>query len=224
MNRGYVSAPVRQPWRLHPFSQPLSRYLPVLAVTLLRERDFAWEILAGVRTEVANKTHPDVVSVPTLRISSAVAREWTDGLSGPDGDAFRSGGAALREVANLLARKLGAADVLELGQIRLEPLDLDVWQGTSVIGEDENGPITEDLTMFNACVEVSAGADLCPGETASYKPLLWARLDDFLQMVRTRDVGQLNAGLNPLQFCAYGLCLTSTERIVSNWLENARAS
>jgi hypothetical protein len=215
-----VSAPTRQPWRLHPVSQPLSGYQPVLAVTLLRRHDADWEILTGVRTEAANRTHPGVVSVPTLRLPIEVATSWIERLNLPD-DAFRTQGAALREVGNVLARKLGAADVLELGLMRLRQLDLGAWQGTSVIGEDEDGLVTEDLTMFNACVEIMSGAELFPRETASYSPLMWARVSDFLRMVRTREVAHLKVDLDPLQFCAYGLCLTSTERILASWQESS---
>lgn len=121
-----------------------------------------------------------------------------------------------REVANLLARKLGVADWLELGEIELRCRKLGAWQGTSVVGEDEDGGlVTEDLTMFNACVEVVRGGELFPPSTASYDPLLWARVDDFLRMVVTREVGLLRADLDELLFCAYGLCLQTTARLIA---------
>jgi hypothetical protein len=216
-NRGLVSAPARQPWRLNPVSEPLSRYRPVLAVTVLRRQDAGWEILAGVRTEGANATHSNVVSVPTLRVPNVVATSWIERLDDPDDTTFHAEGAALREVTNVLARKLGMADALELGRIRLEQLDLGVWQGTSVIGENEHGIVTEDLTMFNACVAILAGAELFPTHTASYNPLVWAPIPAFLRMVRTREVAHLGVGLDPIQFCAHGLCLVSTERMLAGW-------
>ncbi len=203
-----MSAPTRRPWRLHPITEPLDWYRPVLAASLLRKRDGDWEILTGVRTPAANRTHPDVVSVPTLRVPDVVARSW------PDGD----DGSVMREVTNLLARKLGVADALELGLISLAQRHFGGWQGTSVIGEDDAGLITEDLTMFNACVEVLSGSDLFPPRTASYDPLMWARLPDFLRMVRTREVAHLGVDLDPIQFCAYGLCLTSAELALADFL------
>lgn len=202
-----MSAPTRSPWRLHPISEPFTRFRPVLAVSLLRRRDGDWEILTGVRTPAANRTHPDVVSVPTLRVPEVVAEQWPG-----DGD-------VLREVENLLARKLGVADALELGLISLAQRHFGGWQGTSVIGEDEEGLRTEDLTMFNACVEVLSGSDLFPERTATYDPLRWARVADFLRMVRTREVAHLGVDLDPIQFCAYGLCLTSAERVLAGWAE-----
>jgi hypothetical protein len=204
-----VSAPARSPWRLHPISEPFADFRPVLAVSLLRRHAGEWEILAGVRTPAANRTHPDVVSVPTLRVPEVVARSWPE----------RDDGTVMREVENLLARKLGVADALELGQISLARRHFGGWQGTSVIGEDEDGLRTEDLTMFNACVEVLSGSDLFPERTASYDPLRWARVSDFLRMVRTREVAHLGVDLDPIQFCAYGLCLTSAERVLAEWAE-----
>lgn len=206
-----MSAPTQRPWQLHEVSQPLVSYRPVLALSLLRKRSQRWEVLTGVRTEEANKTHPGVVSVPTMRLPGIVAQDWIDRMDDPG---FRTDGTALREVANMLARKLGVADLLELGLVQLRQLDLRAWQGTSLIGEDDAGPISEDLTMFNACVEVVTGSALFPRETASYSPLLWAGVDDFLRMVRTREVSMLNVGLDELSFCAYGLCLTSAARIL----------
>lgn len=204
-----MSAPVRSPWRLRPISEPFTHFRPVLAVSLLRKRDGDWEILTGVRTPAANRTHPDVVSVPTLRVPEVVAQRWPD----------RDDGTVMREVGNLLARKLGVADALELGLLSLERHHFGGWQGTSVIGEDDDGLLTEDLTMFNACVEVTAGADLFPGRTASYDPLRWARVTDFLRMVRTREVAHLGVDLDPIQFCAYGLCLTSAELVLAEWAD-----
>jgi hypothetical protein len=207
-----VSAPTMQPWRLTDVSQPLDTYAPVLALTLVRRRGEAFDVLTGIRTAAANRTHPGVVSVPTQRVPVVVARQWLDerGAGIPDSLA--------REVENVLARKLGMADALELGELELAVHDLRAWQGTSVIGEDEDGLRTEDLTMFNACIEVTAGS--FPEATASYDPIRWARTDKFLRMVRTKEVGALEVGFDELMFCAYGLCLETAARVVTGlpWL------
>lgn len=106
------------------------------------------------------------------------------------------------------------ADALELGQVSLRVLDMGAWQGTSVVGKDDDGPLTEDLTMVNACVEVVEGAEAFPPGTASYRPLVWAAVADFLDMVETKEVGRLKADLDELMFCAYGLCLETAARII----------
>jgi hypothetical protein len=195
-------------------SQPLALFRPVLALTLVRRRADQFEILTGARTAAANRTHPGVVSVPTLRVPEVIAAGWLGELPRRGHAEFTANDELARELTNMLARKLGVADALELGRLRLRQLDLGAWQGTSVIGEDEHGLLTEDLTMFNACVEVLDGAELFPAETASYSPLVWARADDFLRMVDTREVAALNADLDELLFCVYGLCLESAARML----------
>jgi hypothetical protein len=208
-----VFAQKQRPWQLSSATQSLALFSPVLALTLLRRRAGQLEVLTGVRTAAANRYHPGVVSVPTLRVAEATAATWLEELTG-----ITASDTVMREVVNLLARKLGAADALELNQIGLTRLHLGAWQGTSVIGEDASGLVTEDLTMFNACVEVVDGSDLIAEETASYNPLLWVNVDRFLKMVETRDVGALDADLDELLFCAYGLCLESAAKILK---ENA---
>jgi hypothetical protein len=193
--------------------KPLDQYSPVLALTLLRPRpDGRYQILVGVRSPESNRTHPNVASVPTQRIkSSAIARSWIQPLR-------RSGGASLvrrndlrGEVSYLLARKLGLADPLEYGHVRFDALKLSAAQGRSVIGETPTGkPLTERLTMFNCSVLLRDGADRIPRKTASYDPLVWAEVDDFVAMATSRDAGRLNAGLENSFACAYGLCLQTS--------------
>lgn len=209
-----MSAPTMQPWRLTDVSRPLDTFAPVLALTLVRRRRDGFDVLTGIRTAAANRTHPGVVSVPTFRVPVAIAQPWLDerGRGIPE--------SLPREAENLLARKLGVADALELDELDLEVHDLRAWQGTSVIGEDEDGLRTEDLTMFNACIEITRGSDRFPEETASYSPIRWARTDNFRRMVRTKEVAALEVGFDELMFCAYGLCLETAARVVDGlpWL------
>ena len=203
-----VSTTTKHPWRLAEVTASLSAYRPVLALTVIRYGSRGVEILTGVRTEAANLTHPGVVSVPTLRVPEVLAESWLSGIDASIGLG--------REMENLLARKLGVADAIELEKVRWKIHAFGAWQGTSIIGENQNGPVTEDLTMFNACIEIVEGSDLFPAETASYKPLLWVPVKNFLRMVRTRQVAALGAdGDELLLFCVYGLCLESAVRVLS---------
>lgn len=207
-----MSAPTT-PWVLSEATAALTSFPPVLALTLVRRSTSGeFEILSGVRTPDANRTHQEVVSVPTLRVPATTAERWLTAVDSP----LTAVPDITREVTNLLARKLGVADPLELGQLRLEIHKVGAWQGTSVIGEDDAGPVTEDLTMFNACVEVVAGGDLFPSRTASYDPLLWSPVCDFVRMIETRDVGSLRPDLDELMYCAYGLCLQTTARVLDD--------
>jgi hypothetical protein len=210
-----------QPWRLTDVSKPLDTFAPVLALTLVRRRPDGFDVLTGIRTTEANPTHPGVVSVPTFRIPVAIAQPWLDGRGQGIPQSLR------REAENLLARKLGVADALELGHLGLDLHDLRAWQGTSVIGEDDDGGLrTEDLTMFNACIEVTRGSERFPAETASYDPIRWARMDNFRRMVRTKEVAALEVGFDELMFCAYGLCLETAARVVDGlpWLTDRACS
>jgi hypothetical protein len=121
------------------------------------------------------------------------------------------------EIAHVFSRKLGLADALERGMVDFEVAAWHAFQGVSVIGEDSDGsPLTENLTMFNALVALHDGLALVPSATASYRPLVWADLDDFIMMTRTRDPGHLNAGLESAFYCAYGLCLATSVAVLSS--------
>jgi len=198
--------------------RPLEDFSPVLALTLLSEN---WpaprEILVGVRNPAANKTHQGVASVPTRRVPLVLAEAWIEALR-----RGRPHKAAARldlrcEVANIFSMKLGLADPLELGLVRFTVVRLEGTQGISVIGEDEDGTaLTENLTMFNACVVLEEGRDHIPKATASYDPLVWGTVDNFLAMTATYDAGRLDAGLEDAFACAYGLCLQTSARMLEN--------
>lgn len=191
--------------------RPLAVYQPVLALTLLRSAASTPEIVVGVRDPESNRYHQNVASVPTRRIQPAIARRWIWALR------FGRHAAAARradlhdEVANLFSRKLGLADRQERGEIRFRIEALSASQGISVIGESDDGGLrTERLTMFNAVVWVEKGDEYLPRETASYKPLVWADVDNFIEMSQARDTGRLGLGFERFFFCAYGLCLQTS--------------
>lgn len=160
--------------------RPLANYPPVLALTLLtqpgpRER----EILVGVRTPAANRTHQDVASVPTSRVPLVLAEAWIDQLRRGRLDEAAARSDLRSEVANIFSSKLGLADPLELGLVRFTVQRLAAAQGISVIGEDDAGAmLTETLTMLNAHVVLDAGRDHIPDATASYNPLVWGTVDN----------------------------------------------
>jgi hypothetical protein len=189
----------------------LSRYRPVLALTVLREVAGSRQILVGVRDPRANRTHPDVASVPTRRVPDLLAREWQSMIRKDRGAEYPG---LAGEITALLGLKLGLADPLERGEVTFRIGSVGASQGISVIGEDHAGvPETEELTMFNAEIVLERGADLLPKATASYSALVWAELDAFTRMVRMHEVEQLDAGLNAL-FCAYGLCLQTSQAML----------
>jgi len=197
--------------------QPLSTYPPVLAITLRRRDGGQDKVLVGVRTS-HNRTHQNVLSVPTIRVLPEVAAVWrrplADGVLSTEG--LRPGSpverTVRRVVLELLARKVGLADPLERGEVDVEIEAMLAVQGTSLIGSRNGEDVTENLTMFNAQVRWTSADDPGPATTASYDPLLWITEDQFAEMVRTRDVGVLDAGLDEIEVCVRGLCIESTLR------------
>lgn len=196
--------------------RPLGIYRPVLALTVLRNVNGQPEVLVGVRNPKTNKYHQNVASVPTRRIQPGVGARWIWGTRVPWRTTNNKRADLRDEIGNIFSRKLGLADALEAGEVHFQVAALDAFQGISAIGESQDGrPRTEKLTMFNALVHIKKGWKHVPRSTASYGPIVWAALDDFLAMSRTRDVGKLNKGLEESFFCAYGLCLqTSVEMLL----------
>jgi hypothetical protein len=184
---------------------------PVLALTLLRYSASEPDIVVGVRDPEANKYHQYVASVPTRRVSKAVAHRWIWALRLGRQSSVAARADLYDEVANILSRKLGLADRQERGEITFRIESLSASQGVSVIGlENDDQPRTENLTMFNAVVWLEKGDEFLPDQTASYRPLLWANVNKFVEMSMTRDTGRLGAGLEKYFFCAYGLCLQTS--------------
>ena len=212
-----VPPPGPQTWggaRLLPgIYRPLAVYQPVLALTVLRHERSRPEIVVGVRDPESNLYHQNVASVPTRRIPHAIARHWLRALRTGRQAAVVARPDLRDEVANIFSRKLGLADRQERGEISFQVESLSAAQGISVIGEHDDGrPRTESLTMFNAVVWVDKGDEHLPPVTASYNPLVWADVANFVAMSRTRDSARLEKGFERSFFCAYGLCLETSVR------------
>jgi hypothetical protein len=218
---GATPPPGSQTWgggRLLPgLRRTLGDFQPVLALTVIRHRGESPEILVGVRDPESNRTHQNVASVPTRRVRLDVARRWLWQLRTGRGAAATRRHDLRDEVAHTFSLKLGLADARERGLVDFDVVSLSAFQGISVIGERSDGqPLTENLTMFNAIITLTRGDDEVPRETASYKPLVWAGTGDFTAMTRSRDIGRLNVGLENSFFCAYGLCLQTSARMLTD--------
>jgi hypothetical protein len=152
-----------------------------------------------------------VASVPTRRVPLLLADAWIECIRQRRPIELPARRDLQAEVANLLGMKLGLADPLELGRARFKVVRVDATQGISVIGENDDGSLrTEKLTMFNACIVLDLGHEEVPKATASYDPLIWADIGDFLAMTATFDAGRIDADLANAFVCAYGLCLKTS--------------
>lgn len=199
-------------------SEPLDVFVPGLALTLVRPSKAieGQDVLVGVRTK-DNVTHEGVLSVPTVRVPNVLAERWkpVTGARMISADEIRSRPWLVADLAyvieNLLARKLGVADALEHHEVAFRVESLLALQGESLIGVEGDTEIVEKLTMFCAQVRWDEGNDV-PRSTAAYDPLLWVPEDRFADMVRTRDVSALDAGLDAIDVCVRGLCIDGAAR------------
>lgn len=190
---------------------PLDRYAPVLALTILRETDAGREILCAVRRPEANATHQNVLSVPTVRVERSIADAWPEASEhGQDVPGLAT------VVKMLLMQKLGLADAFELDPPRYRFGRYAAWQGKSFIDIDANGcDVHEDLTMFNVEVLIDRDSSDAIGRvTASYDPIVWTPVQRFLDALQTRDVSCIGQDLDQVLVCIRGLCVESTTRLL----------
>src|SRR5262249_11670546 len=105
----------------------LAEYLPVLSVVLVDRRNDGQGVLVGIRNEAVNVNHPNVVSVPTMRLPVPLAasiveqvehNELPSSLLRP-GIAHDPLGYALW---SLLAAKVGVAEAIEHDCFEITPV------------------------------------------------------------------------------------------------------
>jgi hypothetical protein len=184
-------------------TEPVATYAPVLALTMTREAGDTREVLACVRAPEANRTHPGVLSSPTIRI-----RGVEDFSALPTGRVTTEVPAWLTaHVDQLLGGKLAADSELTAG------LALDfvqVWQAHSVIGIKDGQPVTEALTMINAHLSVPADTEIFPSSTPSYSWIGFVAEDRHAPAVERRDAELLGVSFGPETPIVYGLCTQST--------------
>ena len=196
------------------------------------------EVLVCVRNGKINRTHPEVVSVPTQRIPSALAENILAAgtVEGENGDTtIYRGNAVSTQSANghseiiyivesLLSGKLGLADAIEGDKLSFTARLAGNLVGTANYPElaDTEHDDHEHLQMLNLLVRIEQGADLFEKCTLSYDHVKWAPIDKFLKMWKDgKDPtiigfsGKLSFGL-----CVDGLCISSSADILTALLEN----
>lgn len=182
-------------------------------------------ILLVVRDATTNRTHPGVISVPTVRVPREIFSalvENSDTVCSHGTTSLRRSHEAETEKTNshdplifvvkmLLASKLGVADALERGAVQFKA-EVTAFDSGQVLHSNLSPPAAEYVDMANLVVTITAGSDMFPPKTASYSHVLWAPLASFLMAVQRKDPALL--GLDPLELCMRGLCVsTSYDRI-----------
>ncbi len=187
------------------------------------------KVLVCVRNREVNKTHPDVVSVPTQRIPTVLAEQILHESQkvGNQGDTMlfnceevsntkeNGHNEILFLVESLLSKKLGIADPLEGGAIKFSAT---LYGNQTGVANYPNLDDSEHLRMLNIVVHVHEGADLFPENTKSYDLVKWVPVDGFLKMwFRGKDPKDIGlTGKQALGVCVDGLCISSSADILES--------
>ncbi|MEV5966184.1 hypothetical protein AB0L70_30730 [Kribbella sp. NPDC051952] len=188
-------------------TEPVATYAPVLALTISREDEGSRQVLGCVRSPEENRTHPGVLSSPTVRIRGV--EDFSGLKTGPVVGEVPVWLSA--HVDQLLGGKLAADSVVTAG---LTPDFVQVWQAHSVIGIEDGQPVTEPLTMINVHISVPAGVELFPHRTTSYSWIGFVSEERHALAVAQRDAELLNVSFGGETPIVYGLCTLSTANML----------
>jgi hypothetical protein len=221
------------------FGQTSQSPAPVIALTIIDRASLdkgctsdTTKILVVVRDPRTNITHPNVVSVPTQRIpvglhreilgEMPVAAELLGGHSykAPMVDNGLTNGhdPIIYAVESVLSSKLGVAEHLELGDLSFQAMLRLARVGQSYHLSDSKSEQVHYILMANIIVVILNGVHLFPGSTASYSQLSWVEVGKFIGMVEQKDPEVLGTGLNAIEYCVHGLCISTTYDLLSEAL------
>lgn len=218
----------------------------VVALTIIRgdslhtaARTKAAELLLAVRHPDSNATHPNVVSVPTLRVPPVLMRSLVESL---DPVATRPGSVAFYQFPEirsdrdnghhpivfiaeaLLAGKLGMAEPLEQGRLVFTSRLFSVTVGTAHYTTENPYGSSEPIAMGNILVSVLEGFDLFPEANASYSAIFPASLAALERAKATGDLSALPVRLDPAVHRIGGLCIESTVNVIRHLFPEAGVS
>lgn len=215
---------------------PSDTMAPVLALTILDSGTLGHEgaisvetkMLLAIRDPTTNRTHPNVISVPTQRIPRVLCEslqslcherrevdESTLIITGPSSSSGTADGhdPLIFAVSALLTRKLGVSDDLERGRIRYRAYIRGIVSGTV-----RHPGISEDTMMLNVVVIINEGASHFPAESASYSHLIWTPVRSFLQTAAQKDPTSLEKDLSPVEYCIHGMCVMSSYNVLADYV------
>lgn len=218
----------------------IASFSPVLSLTVLDACSLRQGVLrldsrmlVVVRRPTSNPTHPNVVSVPTQRLPRWLFSELVADAeeaacvkpgsvyAGKELDSHLANGhhPVVYATEALLARKLGAAGLLERSEMRFRAAlrsrvaGYAMYDGSSPYGR------SEPIDMLNVVVAVNDARDAMPAETSSYSHVLWTSVSSFLEALNRRDPTIIDPHLDPVELCIHGLCLAATESSIRTLLD-----
>lgn len=185
-------------------------------------------MLLVVRSDETNRTHPNVISVPTQRIpkplldailqssfSSRQVHLTTFFSSDEISNSSTSGhNPLIYTVESILSRKLRLSEALETEKFtfgcRLYALRKGKSYHPNLSLEDGR---EEYISMANILVSVFYGIDLVPTTSASYSHIFWTDVKHFVETMQNRDPLIIN--LNPIEYCLHGQCILTSYQIMA---------
>jgi len=191
-------------------------------------------VLVVARAAGANRTHPNVVSVPTQRIPPALLEEIVAADDAVGEDSFRKArffrGVSvdsgdhnghhplLYATEALLARKLGLAESLEGERLQFRAGLSARVEGTAVYDNLASRDVYEAISMLNVVVVLTRGQDELPISTSSYSPIAWAAASRFIDAVDSKNPAVMAAGFDPVELCVHGVCLSAARASLTHLL------
>jgi hypothetical protein len=214
---------------------------PVLSLTVLDSASLSGGVLSGdsrvlavVRSEIANPTHPNVVSVPTQRVPrtllDAILASAVGVAGSPSphvahfhggtiaGDSATGHNPLVYAVEALLARKLGLAEALEGGRTSFRAALRARVDGVAVYDNLGPGVMREPVRMLNVAVELAGFAHDLPTSTNSYSSIRWTPVDQMLRCIATKDPTLIDPAFSPIEICVHGVCLLAAQATLARGL------
>ncbi|MGH8525573.1 MAG: hypothetical protein ACREXY_15630, partial [Gammaproteobacteria bacterium] len=164
---------------------------------------------------------PDVVSVPTQRLTAALTEallatrsDVNAGLVWSSSTHSNGSDPVIYITESLLARKLGLADALERDQFQFDAALAVVSEGFAEYGLHDR----EHIWMPNILVRLRDGSDCLPESTASYSALRWVASRELEDAVEAHDPLVVVPDGDPLDLCIHGLCVMTSVAVIKQGL------
>ena len=210
---------------------------PVVALTIVDsatlENNHITEdslVLVVVRDPDTNATHPNVVSTPTQRIPINLFSELNTIYRSNDKNQQKlissdqesqnfTHNPIVYAVDALMSKKLGASELLESESMLYNAEIKLIKDGISYHKvENQIDLVPHYISMVNILVQIQEGASGIPSRTASYRYLIWTRVEDFLRSFKEKDPILISKELDPFKYCLHGMCISTSTNVLINLL------
>ena len=219
------------------------RYASVLALTIIREGKNGPQVLAGPRNPETNATHPNVVSVPTKRLSPTMLKaaalackvQFQDAteqvfvpkwVSYEHPDDMEEDSTLGDIVATAIARKVGLEHLMlkRTREVKINMQSLTLGQSFVDYDPQRGIQTKEAIAMLNAAAIVPSDTEA--PRPAAHSMLKWFDIDAFQDGYRTKDAPGMfpEMGAAAVEMCVHGVCMLTTSRALDRGIGMAGQS